>query len=368
MQTNKLFSPLQLGALTLPNRVVMAPLTRLRNTEPGDVPVPLMAEYYAQRADAGLIVSEATHISPQGKGYAGAPGIYSEAQVAAWKQITDAVHAKGGRIALQLWHVGRISHRSLLGGEAPVAPSTIRADSNATIRDENGQLGRAPCDTPRALETAELPLIVRDYAEGADNAMAAGFDMVEIHAANGYLLNQFLSTESNQRTDAYGGSVENRARFLLEVVDAVIAKVGAARTGIRLSPHGLFNGMAETDADSMAFYLAEQLNERGLAYLHLSEPDWAGGPALSDAFRAGLRQRFHGPIIGAGGYTAEKAERLIQADLIDAAAFGRPYIANPDLVERLRQGAVLNQPDAATFYGGGAEGYTDYPTLEEANA
>lgn len=365
---SKLFTPLQIGKHTLPNRVLMAPLTRLRSIEPGDIPVPLMAEYYAQRADAGLIISEATQISPQGKGYAGAPGIYSTQQVAAWKHVTDAVHAKGGRIALQLWHVGRISHRSLLDGEAPVAPSAIRADSNATIRDEDGQLTRAPTDTPRALETAELPLIVRDYADAAESAMAAGFDLVEIHGANGYLLDQFLSTDSNQRSDAYGGSVENRARFVLEVVDAIIAKIGAERTGIRLSPHGLFNGINDTEADNMAFYLAEQLNERGIAFLHLSEPDWAGGPALSDAFRAELRKRFNGPIIGAGSYTAEKAERLISAGLIDAAAFGRPYIANPDLVERLRRGASLNVPDAATFYGGGVEGYTDYPTLETAEA
>jgi N-ethylmaleimide reductase len=368
MLPTKLFKPLQLGALTLPNRVIMAPLTRLRSIEPGDVPTPLMAEYYTQRADAGLIISEATHISPQGKGYAGAPGIYSTLQVAAWKQVTDAVHARGGRIALQLWHVGRISHSSLLDGEAPVAPSAIRAESNATVRGEDGQLTRVPTDTPRALETAELPLIVRDYADAAESAMAAGFDLVEIHGANGYLLEQFLATASNQRSDAYGGSVENRARFLLEVVDAIIAKIGADRTGIRLSPHGIFNGIVDTEADNMAFYLAEQLNQRGIAFIHLSEPDWAGGPALSEAFRAELRKRFNGTIIGAGGYSAEKAERLIGADLIDAAAFGRPYIANPDLAERLRRGASFNVPDANTFYGGGAEGYTDYPTLEAISA
>ncbi|WP_374337650.1 N-ethylmaleimide reductase [Leeia sp.] len=361
---DKLLTPLQIGAVTANNRVLMAPLTRLRNTDPGDLPTPLMAEYYAQRASAGLIVSEATHISPQGKGYAGAPGIYNDAQVHAWKDVTDAVHQAGGKIALQLWHVGRISHTSLQpGGAAPVAPSAIQADSNTTIRNAAGQLERVPTSLPRALETAELPALVEDYAQATERARAAGFDMVEIHAANGYLLNQFLATESNQRSDAYGGSIENRARLVLEVLDAVIASWDAKHVGIRISPHGLFNDTQDSEADSMAYYLAEAFAKRGIAYLHLSEPDWGGAPELSEAFRKGLRERFPGVIIGSGGYQADDADQLIQSGLIDAVAFGRSFIANPDLPARFQAGATLNPLRAETLYGGGAEGYTDYPAL-----
>lgn len=367
MQFDKLFTPLQMGAVTLKNRVAMAPLTRLRNIEPGDVPGPLAKEYYAQRASAGLIVAEGTHISPTAKGYAGAPGIYSEAQVAAWSEVTDAVHQAGGKIALQLWHTGRISHRSLQpNGDAPVGPSAIQADSRTNIRAADGSLTREQCDTPRALETEEIADILEDYRRAADNARRAGFDLVEIHGAHGYLLDQFLSPAANARSDRYGGSVENRARFLLEAVDAVVAEWDADHVGIRISPLGIFNGVSNTDQLEMALYLAEQLARRKLAFLHISEPDWAGGPALDDTFRAELRKRYPGVIIGAGAYTAEKAETLIGKGYIDAAAFGRSYIANPDLAERLRTGAELNPPDPATFYGGDAKGYTDYPTLAAA--
>lgn len=365
MKTAKLFSPLKVGALTLPNRVFMAPLTRLRSIEPGDIPTPLMAEYYRQRASAGLIITEATQISFQAKGYAGAPGLHTQEQLNAWKKITQAVHDEGGHIAVQLWHVGRISHNSLQPGQqAPVAPSAIAADTRTTVRDETGAWVRVPCSTPRALETEEIPGIINDFRQATVNAREAGFDYIELHAAHGYLLHQFMSPASNQRTDQYGGSIENRTRLTLEVVDATAAEWGAERIGIRISPLGPFNGLDNGEAqEEAALYLIEELNKRHIAYLHISEPDWAGGKPYSDAFRDAVRARFKGVIIGAGAYTAEKAESLIEKGFIDAVAFGRSYISNPDLVERLQQNAPLNEPDGETFYGGGAKGYTDYPKL-----
>ncbi|AJJ24757.1 alkene reductase [Yersinia enterocolitica] len=365
MKTAKLFSPLKVGALTLPNRVFMAPLTRLRSIEPGDIPTPLMAEYYRQRASAGLIITEATQISFQAKGYAGAPGLHTQEQLNAWKKITQAVHDEGGHIAVQLWHVGRISHNSLQPGQqAPVAPSAIAADTRTTVRDDTGAWVRVPCSTPRALETEEIPGIINDFRQATANAREAGFDYIELHAAHGYLLHQFMSPASNQRTDQYGGSIENRTRLTLEVVDATAAEWGAERIGIRISPLGPFNGLDNgEDQEEAALYLIEELNKRHIAYLHISEPDWAGGKPYSDAFRDAVRARFKGVIIGAGAYTAEKAENLIEKGFIDAVAFGRSYISNPDLVERLQQNAPLNEPDGETFYGGGAKGYTDYPKL-----
>ncbi|HHS7122825.1 TPA: alkene reductase [Yersinia enterocolitica] len=365
MKTAKLFSPLKVGALTLPNRVFMAPLTRLRSIEPGDIPTPLMAEYYRQRASAGLIITEATQISFQAKGYAGAPGLHTQEQLNAWKKITQAVHNEGGHIAVQLWHVGRISHHSLQPGQqAPVAPSAIAADTRTTVRDETGAWVRVPCSTPRALETEEIPGIINDFRQATANAREAGFDYIELHAAHGYLLHQFMSPASNQRTDQYGGSIENRTRLTLEVVDATAAEWGAERIGIRISPLGPFNGLDNgEDQEEAALYLIEELNKRHIAYLHISEPDWAGGKPYSDAFRDAVRARFKGVIIGAGAYTAEKAESLIEKGFIDAVAFGRSYISNPDMVERLQQNAPLNEPDGETFYCGGAKGYTDYPKL-----
>ncbi|HDL7748442.1 TPA: alkene reductase [Yersinia enterocolitica] len=365
MKTTKLFSPLKVGALTLPNRVFMAPLTRLRSIEPGDIPTPLMTEYYRQRASAGLIITEATQISFQAKGYAGAPGLHTQEQLNAWKKITQAVHDEGGHIAVQLWHVGRISHNSLQPGQqAPVAPSAIAADTRTTVRDDTGAWVRVPCSTPRALETEEIPGIINDFRQATANAREAGFDYIELHAAHGYLLHQFMSPASNQRTDQYGGSIENRTRLTLEVVDATAAEWGAERIGIRISPLGPFNGLDNgEDQEEAALYLIEELNKRHIAYLHISEPDWAGGKPYSDAFRDAVRARFKGVIIGAGAYTAEKAENLIEKGFIDAVAFGRSYISNPDLVERLQQNAPLNEPDGETFYGGGAKGYTDYPKL-----
>ncbi|MBS0055332.1 alkene reductase [Yersinia sp. Marseille-Q3913] len=365
MKTAKLFSPLKVGALTLPNRVFMAPLTRLRSIEPGDIPTPLMAEYYRQRASAGLIITEATQISFQAKGYAGAPGLHTQEQLNAWKKITQAVHEEGGHIAVQLWHVGRISHNSLQPGQqAPVAPSAIAADTRTTVRDENGAWVRVPCSTPRALETEEIPGIINDFRQATANAREAGFDYIELHAAHGYLLHQFMSPASNQRTDQYGGSIENRTRLTLEVVDATATEWGAEHIGIRISPLGPFNGLDNgEDQEEAALYLIDELNKRHIAYLHISEPDWAGGKPYSEAFRDAVRARFKGVIVGAGAYTAEKAEDLIEKGFIDAVAFGRSYISNPDLVARLQQHAPLNEPDGETFYGGGAKGYTDYPTL-----
>ncbi|MBJ3814013.1 alkene reductase [Shimwellia pseudoproteus] len=365
MSTDVLFTPLQLGAVTVPNRVFMAPLTRLRNKEPGDIPTPLMVEYYRQRASAGLLISEATQVSAQAKGYAGAPGLHSAEQIAAWKKITAAVHDEQGHMAVQLWHTGRISHASLQpGGGAPVAPSAIKAAGRTTLRDENGLAVRVDTSMPRALDTDEIPGIVADFAHAVGNAREAGFDLVELHAAHGYLLHQFLSPASNQRSDQYGGSIENRTRFVLEVVDAAIAAWRADRIGIRISPLGPFNGLDNgEDQEQAALYLVEQLGQRGLAYLHISEPDWAGGKPYSDAFRAQVRARFRGVIVGAGAYTREKAEQMIANGYIDAVAFGRDWIANPDLVARLHSNAPLNTQHPETFYGGGAQGYTDYPTL-----
>lgn len=365
MSADKLFTPLKVGAITTPNRIFMAPLTRLRSIVPGDIPTPLMGEYYRQRASSGLIISEATQISAQAKGYEGAPGLHSDEQIAAWQKITAGVHAADGRIAVQLWHTGRISHTSIQPGQqAPVAPSAISAGTRTSLRDENGHAIRVDTSMPRALELNEIPGIVNDFRQAVGNARDAGFDMVELHSAHGYLLHQFLSPTSNHRTDEYGGSRENRARLVLEVVDAASKEWSADRIGIRVSPIGSFQNVDNgPNEEADALYLIEELNKRGIAYLHMSEPDWAGGQPYTEEFRQKVRDRFNGVIIGAGAYTPEKAETLIEKGLIDAVAFGRDYIANPDLVERLHHNAELNAQRPETFYGGGAEGYTDYPTL-----
>lgn len=357
-----LFQPIQIGDLHLPNRVFMAPLTRMRSSQPGDVPNALMAEYYRQRAGAGLVICEASQVSPEGKGYADTPGIYSAAQVEGWKLATGAVHQAGGHMCMQLWHVGRVSHSSLqIDGQPPVSASDRPYQNKTTLKDENGKVYRVPCSTPRALRTDEIPRLLEDYRHATRCAREAGFDLVEIHAAHGYLLHQFMSEESNFRTDRYGGSLENRARLCLEVVDAVIGEWDAAHVGIRISPLGIFNGLNDLAGQEMGLYLAAEFAKRGLGYLHLSEPDWAGGPALDIAFREKLRAAFPGVIIAAGNYTVEKAQPLLEAGLIDAVAFGRPFIANPDLPERLQNGQSLNPGRPELYYGGGAEGYTDYP-------
>ncbi|WP_129141333.1 alkene reductase [Modicisalibacter coralii] len=365
MAYQRLLSPLQVGRLSLPNRVIMAPLTRART--PDMVPGELQATYYAQRAGAGLIISEATNISPTARGYVYTPGIYTDAQEAGWRKVVKAVHDAGGRMALQLWHVGRVSHDSVQpGGQPPVAPSALRGEgAQAFIEFADGSAGRAPASTPRALALDEIPALIDDYRQAARRAKRAGFDMVEVHAANAYLLQQFLATGSNRRTDRYGGSVVNRARLLLEVVDAVSQVMGADRVGVRLSPFIEIFGLSDDEPEAMMHYLAEQLSLRKIGYLHINEPDWTGeGPQLSDAFRRDLRERFRGVLLYCGHYTAERGEALIDNGLGDAVVFGRPYIANPDLVERFRRDAPLNTPDPDTFYGGGAEGYTDYPNLD----
>lgn len=357
-----LFEPLQAGALRLPHRIWMAPLTRLRSLEPGDVPGPLAAEYYRQRAGAGLIVSEAAHISPQAKGYGGAPGIFSNEQVVAWQRVTETVHRAGGRIVLQLWHVGRVSTCEVQPGHLPpVAPSALPSAGRTTVRDAQGHAQRVPCSPPRALERVELPGLVDAYAMASRRARQAGFDGVEIHAAHGYLLQQFLCSGSNQRTDDYGGSIENRARLCLEVVDAVCGEWAADRVGIRIFPFPPMPDLTDDDPQGNAFYLIEQLARRRLAYLHVSEPDWVGGSELPDDFRDGLRARYPGVVVGSGAYTVEDAVARLARGWIDAVAFGRAFIANPDLPERIRRGWAWATPDARTFYGGGAEGYTDYP-------
>jgi N-ethylmaleimide reductase len=356
----RLFEPCRVGALELPNRLVMAPMTRCR-AGAGNVPTELNALYYAQRASAGLIISEATQVTPEGQGYGDTPGIHSDEQVRGWRGVTSAVHAAGGRIYLQLWHVGRISQpRFQPGGALPVAPSAIAPAGLAYTPD-----GPQPYVTPRALETEEVPRVVAQYADGARRAREAGFDGVEIHAANGYLIEQFLLDGTNHRSDAYGGSLERRARFLLEVTQAVVAVWGGDRVGVRLSPRGTFNDMSDSNRETTFSHAIRELNAFGLAYLHLLDPlpdspfDNPELPRLAPR----LRRLFQGPVIVNGNFDARAAVRALAEGEADLVAFGVPFLANPDLVERWRRGAPLNEPDRKTFYGGDARGYTDYPTL-----
>lgn len=370
MSTDNLFSPLTLGAIALPSRIVMPPLSRMR-AGPDGVPTALMATYYAQRASAGLIITEATAISVQGHGYPGMPGIHTADQVLGWRGVTDAVHAAGGRIVLQIVHHGRWSHSSYNpDASLPVAPSAITPPGMAYTP----QFTQVPYETPRALELDELPGIVASFHAAAVNAMAAGFDGVEVHGANGFLLDQFLQDGSNHRTDAYGGSIENRARLLLEVVDDLAAAIGADRLAVRLSPHGNLGGLTDSDTIPHFTYVVGALSLRGLAYLHMIEPRASSAgigdeASVDSANNAKLfRKWFAGPMISAGGYDAASAAAVIEAGLADAVAFGRMFIANPDLPARIRGGAPLNTFDRSKSYGGGAEGYTDYPTLQSALA
>jgi len=355
--TQLLFSPINLGALQLPNRIIMAPLTRMR--APDSIPTEMMSTYYCQRASAGLIITEATPISSQGVGYPATPGIWSSQQIQAWQKITADVHDKQGLIVLQLWHVGRISHPDFHDGDLPVAPSAIAPKGFAVT-----PTGMKAFVTPRALEVDEIEGIIEDYRQAAKNALLAGFDGVEIHGANGYLPDQFLRDGSNTRTDRYGGSLENRARLLLEVATAVIAECGAERVGIRLSPSGTFNDMADSDPEAIFGYLLAELNHSNLAYLHIVD-------ALEGDIRHGakvvaldlLRKTYTGNLIVCGGYDQARAESALAQDLADAVAFGQLYIANPDLAERFKQQAPLNAPNPKTFYGGDEKGYIDYPAL-----
>lgn len=355
--TKDLFSPINIGSIALKNRIVMAPLTRNRAGE-GNVPCELNVKYYEQRATAGLIVTEATPISAMAHGYPATPGIHGEAQIAGWKKVVDAVHAKGGKIVLQLWHVGRISHPSLLPGNAlPVAPSAIKPAGKAFTYQ-----GLQDFVMPRALELAEIPGIIEEYAQATRNALAAGFDGVEIHGANGYLLDQFLRDGTNKRTDQYGGSIENRARLLLEVTEKVVAVAGADKVGVRISPLNPFNDIADSNPQALFNHVAEALSPFGLAYLHVVEGGM-GGEKLPPFDFIALRERFDGPYMANLGYTKSRANAAIAAGNVDLVAFGVPFIANPDLVERFAKDAPLNQADPKSFYGGSEKGYTDYPTL-----
>lgn len=365
---SKLFTPTQVGPYRLSHRIVMAPLTRMRSA-PGDIPSDLMVEYYKQRTSkGGLMISEASPVSIRGNGYAGAPGIYSNTQIAGWRRITDAVHAKGGRIFQQLWHVGRQSHVDLQpDGDAPVAPSAIAAEGYASTKR-----GEVPFSMPRALELREIPDIIQEFRSGAERALRAGFDGVEIHGANGYLPDQFLQDGTNKRTDEYGGPIENRARFMLEVTQAAISVWGADRVGVRIAPSGSYGSMSDSNPAATFGYVTTQLDRLGIAYLHVVEPRIKGTEEISHG-RAPiaaqhLRPKFSRTLIAAGGFTPASAEAVITFGDADLVAFGRHFISNPDLPERLRRGLPLTHYDRSTFYGGDARGYTDYPTADAAAA
>jgi len=350
---SKLLEPLMLGDLQLPNRVIMSPLTRCRADHETRVPNDLMAEYYAQRAAAGLIISEATSVDPMGVGYPDTPGIWSDAQVAGWKKITKAVHDKGGRIFLQLWHVGRISHSSYLYGALPVAPSAVKPAGHVSLVRP-----KAEFETPRALELDEIPAIISAYRKGAENAKTAGFDGVEIHGANGYLLDQFLQDSTNKRDDAYGGSIENRARLMLEVTDAVLEVWDKNRVGMHLAPRMDAHDMGDSTQLETFSYVARALGERGIAFICTREYE------AEDSISPALKKDFGGTFISNEGFTKDSAEALLEKGDADAVAFGKLYIANPDLVERFAAGAALNTPNPETFYASGTEGYTDYSFLQ----
>lgn len=360
MTETALFAPYSLGPLTLKNRIVMAPLTRTRAGD-GLVPSDLAPAYYAQRASAGLLIAEATQISAQAQGYQDTPGIYTPEQIAGWRKVTDAVHAKGGKIFVQLWHVGRISHVDLQpGGAAPVAPSAIRANTKTYVNN-----GFADVSEPRALTLEEIPVIVNDFRQAAANAMAAGFDGVEVHGANGYLLEQFAKDGSNVRTDAYGGSIEHRARLLLEVTAAVAKEIGADRTGVRLSPVSPANGISDSNPQPLYDYIVEQLSALNVVYIHVIEGATGGPRDVAPFDFASLRRRFRNTYLANNGYDLARAQTALKDGSADLFAFGRPFIANPDLVERFKAGAPLAALDPNTLYGKGAKGYSDYPTMAE---
>ena len=355
-----LFTPLKVGALTLPNRILLAPLTRTR-ADAGHMPNDLMAEYYAQRATGGLLITECTMVAPGTSAFINEPGIYSDAQIAAWKKVTEAVHAKGGRIFMQIWHAGRAAHPNMNDGAPTVSSSATAIDGEV-----NTPVGKVPNALPRALTLDEIPAIVAAYAQGAKNAIAAGFDGVEVHGANGYLIDQFLRDNPNQRTDAYGGSLENRARLLFEVLTAVTTAIGADRVGLRLSPLNSYNSMKDSDPVGLISFLAEKLNAFNLAYLHVMRADFFG-LQKADVLPV-VREKYKGVLVGNMGYGADEAEAAITEGKLDAVAFGTSFLANPDLPARIQSKAALNTPDASTFYTPGAKGYTDYPTLKTAQS
>lgn len=362
---SKLFEHTQLKHLALQNRVVMAPMTRARTSQPGNIPNPMMATYYQQRASAGLIISEATQISDDAQGYSFTPGVYTDEQVAGWKPVTRAVKAQGAAMFCQLWHVGRVSHPTFHNGELPIAPSALApVDTKVWIADEQGKGNMVDCAEPRAMTQADIDRVIQNFAYSAKRAIEAGFDGVEIHGGNGYLIDQFLRTNSNHRSDNYGGSRENRLRFLLEVVEAVCTEIGADKVGVRLAPFITFKDMNCPDIVPTILEASKQLQARDIAYLHLSEADWDDAPVIPESFRIELRERFTNTIIVAGSYTQARAEAVLDKGYADLVAFGRPFVANPDLVSRLKNHQPLSNLDGATLFGGDHHGYTDYAACE----
>lgn len=364
MPQHTLFETTSVGTRALNNRIVMAPMTRARTAQPGNIPTALMAEYYKQRASAGLIITEATQISAQGQGYSWTPGIHSAEQVAGWRLVTEAVHRAGGTIFSQLWHVGRMSHESFHPDGKPVAPSALAPDAQVWVVNRDGVGEMVDCPIPRELTHADIQQVIADYRQAAINAMEAGFDGVEVHGGNGYLIDQFLRRSANKRTDEYGGSLANRVRFAQEVLEAISEAIGPERTGIRLAPFITQRGMDDPQAIEAILALAAWCETKGIAFIHLAEADWDDAPQVPYEFRETLRATFSGTIIVAGNYTREKAEKLLAAGIVDLVAFGRPFIANPDFPRRLKENlplAAMGNP--ATLFGGSEVGYTDYPSL-----
>ncbi|PKH04392.1 alkene reductase [Psychromonas sp. MB-3u-54] len=364
--TNLLFQPLQLGSIRLKNRIVMAPMTRARADQPGNVSHNMMAEYYAQRATAGLIVTEGTQISALGQGYAWTPGIYTPEQIDGWRKVTDAVHHKGGVIFAQLWHVGRVSHPDNTGGEQPISSSAIKAEKVKVFID-NGtdQNGFVDVVEPRAMTIEDIKQVVEEYRQAALNAVEAGFDGIELHSANGYLINQFIDSEANNRTDQYGGSIENRLRFLGEVVGAMVDAIGADRVGVRLAPFTSLNGTVDATPIETYTAAAVLLNTHKIVYLHIAEVDWDDAPDTPQAFKQAVREAYQGVLIYAGRYHAEKAEQAITEGVADMIAFGRSFVANPDLPKRIKEGYPLAAHDPETLFGGAQKGLTDYPEYNQ---
>lgn len=364
---SKLFQKTNLKSLDLPNRVVMAPMTRARTSQPGNIPNEMMATYYQQRATAGLIISEATQISDDSQGYSFTPGVYTDEQVKGWKPVTRAVKDSGAAMFCQLWHVGRVSHPTFQQGKRPIAPSALApVETKVWISDEEGNGNMVDCIQPREMSQADIDRVIADFAYSAKRAVEAGFDGVEIHGGNGYLIDQFLRTNSNKRTDSYGGTRENRTRFLLEVVDAVIQAIGADKVGVRLAPFITFKDMDCPDIVPTILDASKELQARDIAYMHLSEADWDDAPVIPESFRVELRESFTNTIIVAGSYTPERAEEVLSKGYADLVAFGRPFVSNPDLVSRLENNHELADLNGATLFGGNEHGYTDYPAFNQA--
>lgn len=364
--TNSLFQPLQLGKVSLQNRIVMPPMTRSRASQPGNVANEMMAKYYAQRTTAGLIVSEGTQISSLGQGYAWTPGIYTPEQIAGWKKVTDAVHNKGGVIFAQLWHVGRVTHPDNIGGEQPISSSAIKADKVKVFIDNGTDApGFVDVVAPREMTKSDIDKVVEEYRQAALNAIEAGFDGIELHAANGYLINQFIDSEANNRSDEYGGCIANRLRFMGEVVGAMVDAIGADRVGVRLAPFTSLNGTVDATPVETYTAAAALLNTHKVVYLHIAEVDWDDAPDTPQSFKQALRGAYHGVLIYAGRYNAEKAEQAIREGVADMIGFGRPFVANPDLPNRIKEGYPLAQHDANTLFGGAEKGLTDYPSYNE---